>query len=83
MFNARRFASRCFDMGFFGGACVRLPAYATVRGRIGFTFQRMYATNVITTNRTAVVTAEENSPRATWKIVAPIITTINPRGRGD
>ena len=55
-----------------------LPYETTIRGAMGLTFQRMVATNVTSTNRMAVVTAELVSPRAVWNTVAHAIKTTNP-----
>ena len=51
---------------------------AGVRGAMGFTFQRMYATNVASARRTAVVAAELTSPRTGCRMVALTITIISP-----
>ena len=50
---------------------------------MGFTFQRMYATNVASARRTAVVAAELASPRTVCRLVALTITIISHAAAPD
>ena len=55
---------------------------AGVRGAMGFTFQRMYATNVASARRTAVVAAAQ-LPATVCRMVALTITIISPAAAPD